>query len=126
MKRLIYFFLALGIISIILSGCNKDNKDEMQGSWKADTENTRVDIGDRMKIDGNNIQVSNDGTKVEEDLLKYFNFKDKEQTKIRLYNEEKNSEDYDKNIPSIEGSISISDDKMVIKSNTNHKYVFVR
>ncbi|MCG1130679.1 hypothetical protein K4P41_11040 [Staphylococcus epidermidis] len=127
MKKTIYFITTLVILTIVLSACSKDNKDLMQGTWKADTPTTKDELGEELVIKDQNIKVNDDnGLLTEYDYLKYYNFKDEDQTKIRLYNHKKNSDGYDKDLPTIEGKLSISKDKMVIKSNMNEKYTFVK
>ncbi|WP_145450363.1 hypothetical protein [Staphylococcus hominis] len=125
MKKTIYFITTLVILTIVLSACSKDNKDLMQGTWKADTPTTKDEIGEELVIKDQDIKVNDDnGLLTETDYLKYFNFKDKDQTKIRMYNEKGNSDDYDKDLPKIEGKLSISKDKMTIKDKINGDYIF--
>lgn len=57
---------------------------------KADTPTTKDEIGEELVIKDQDIKVNDDnGLLTETDYLKYFNFKDKDQTKIRMYNEKK-------------------------------------
>lgn len=126
MKKTFYLLAILCVLTLILSACSKDNKDKMQGTWKADTITTKNDIGEKMTINGQTIKVSDNDTISEDDKLKYFNFKNKNNTKIRLYNDKKDSDTYDKDIPTIEGKLIFSDDKMTIKTKTNEKYEFIK
>lgn len=89
MKKTFYLLAILCVLTLILSACSKDNKDKMQGTWKADTITTKNDIGEKMTINGQTIKVSDNDTISEDDKLKYFNFKNKNNTKIRLYNDKK-------------------------------------
>lgn len=125
MKKTIYFITTLVILTIVLSACSKDNKDLMQGTWKADTPTTKDELGEELVIKDQNIKVNDDNDLLtESDYLKYYNFKDKDQTKIRMYTEKGNSNDYDKDIPHIEGSLTISKDKMIIKDKIHGDYIF--
>lgn len=127
MKRIIYLVSLVCLLTLILCACSKDNKDRIQGTWKADTKDTQDDIGEELVVKGQNIKINDDNDVLtDSDFLKYYNFKDKNHTKIRFYTEKPDSEDFDKSIPHIEGNLTFSKNKMIIKTSTNYKYEFVK
>lgn len=126
MKKTIYFITTLVILTIVLSACSKDNKDLMQGTWKAkDMSSAEYISGESMTIKGNNIKINKPQSDVVDDVLyKYYNFKDKEQSQIRFYTDKKGSKYYEKNSPDEEGTIEIKDNILVIQDDTGGKYKF--
>lgn len=126
MKKTIYFITTLVILTIVLSACSKDNKDLMQGTWKAkDMSSSEYISGESMTIKGNNIKINKPQSDVVDDVLyKYYNFKDKEQSQIRFYTDKKGSKYYEKNSPDEEGTIEIKDNILIIQDDTGGKYKF--
>lgn len=126
MKKTIYFITTLVILTIVLSACSKDNKDLMQGTWKAkDMSSAEYISGESMTIKGNNIKINKPQSDVVDDVLyKYYNFKDKEQSQIRFYTDKKGSKYYEKNSPDEEGTIEIKDNILIIQDDTGGKYKF--
>ena len=126
MKKTIYFITTLVILTIVLSACSKDNKDLMQGTWKAkDMSSSEYISGESMTIKGNNIKINKPQSDVVDGVLyKYYNFKDKEQSQIRFYTDKKGSKYYEKNSPDEEGTIEIKDNILIIQDDTGGKYKF--
>ena len=126
MKKTIYFITTLVILTIVLSACSKDNKDLIQGTWKAkDMSSAEYISGESMTIKGNNIKINKPQSDVVDDVLyKYYNFKDKEQSQIRFYTDKKGSKYYEKNSPDEEGTIEIKDNILIIQDDTGGKYKF--
>lgn len=126
MKKTFYLLAILCVLTLILSACSKDNKDKMQGTWKAGNITTEEFIdGESMTIKNNKITINKPNKDTSKSVLfKYFNFKDEEQENIRLYSDDNNSKYFDKKMPDEEGTIEIKDDNLYIKDSTGYKYKF--
>lgn len=123
MKKFIYIISLVCLFAIVLTACSKDTKESMQGKWQAKNMETILDIGENIEIKDNNINVK-DSNFTENNKVKYFILNKKNQSKIKIYIETPKDSDFDKELPEIEGTIKVKDDKMTIKTKDGYKYKY--
>ncbi|MGW8027992.1 hypothetical protein ACWEYW_13215 [Staphylococcus xylosus] len=126
MRKIVIGLVCLFSLALILSGCDKSNKEKLQGTWKADNSDAIESIGEEMTIKGNNIKVKSD----EEEPIKYFNFKDKDDDNpkyIRFYTDKSSSKYYNAEYPDREGVLHFKDnDTIEINTSLDGTYIFKR
>ncbi|MBO0385359.1 MULTISPECIES: hypothetical protein [Staphylococcus] len=123
MKKFIYIISLVCLFAIVLTACSKDTKESMQGKWQAKNMETISDMGENIEIKDNNINVK-DSNFTENNKVKYFMLNKKNQSKIKIYIETPKDSDFDKELPEIEGTIKVKDDKMTIKTKDGYKYKY--
>lgn len=119
MKKLIIisFFM---ILVLTLAGCNNSNKDKLEGSWKSTNSEALDSLGSKIVFKED--KAYNDGSDSRLNI-KYYNFKDEEQTIIRLYEENKDEAMYSEDNPAVYGVLKFKD-KNTITIDTNDDGIY--
>lgn len=122
MKNIIKIGLIVVSLLIVLSACGKSNKDKLQGTWIAQNQATAEEFGNEITINKNNIKSTDDLA------YKYFNFKDDKETQINFFDENPQSEYFDKESPALETNMKLEkDDTLIIKDDdTTFEYKFMK
>lgn len=118
-NKLIYVSMFI-FLSVVLVACSNSNKDKIQGTWKSSNSDALRSLGTKVVFKEN--KAFNDG---DDSLLdiKYYNFKDDDQTIIRLYEEDKNDKLFMKDEPAVYGVLKFKD-KNTITIDTNDDGVY--
>lgn len=118
-NKLIYVSMFI-FLSIVLVACSNSNKDKIQGTWKSSNSDALRSLGTKIVFKEN--KVFNDGDESRLDI-KSYNFKDEDQTIIRLYRENQNESIYSEDNPAVYGVLKFKD-KNTLTIDTNDDGVY--
>lgn len=118
-NKLIYVSMFI-ILSIVLVACSNSNKEKLQGTWKSSNSDALRSLGTKVVFKEN--KVFNDGDESRLDI-KSYNFKDEDQTIIRLYRENQNESIYSEDNPAVYGVLKFKD-KNTLTIDTNDDGVY--
>lgn len=111
--------LSLTCLIFLLTACG--NNDPLNGEWVSTSPETTKELGEKFSFKDGTFKSNDDGI-----FYQSYLYSDDKKRQIKFYDEKKDSKDYDKSMPNLEGVLKIDKDKASITTEMNGTMTFER
>lgn len=118
MKKFLSIITVFSLI-FLLNACS--NSDPLNGEWVSTSPETTKIFGEKFSFKDGNFKTNDDSI-----FFKSYVYNDDKKRQIKFYDEKKDSKDYDKSMPNLEGVLKIDKDKASITTEMNGTMTFER